>query len=94
MMFGQSCADCQKLLIDQDYFPLTFFYDVKQCFKVVTNVNLAFVSETITDNNSQSVQRFVTADEIAELAWFLAGPAARSISGQIIPIDGDSRSTA
>lgn len=43
---------------------------------------------------NQSVQRFVTADEIAELAWFLAGPAARSISGQIIPIDGDSRSTA
>lgn len=43
---------------------------------------------------NQSMQRFVTADEIAELAWFLAGPAARSISGQIIPIDGDSRSTA
>ena len=40
---------------------------------------------------NQSVQRFVDPDEIAALAWFLASPAARSISGQIFPIDGDSR---
>jgi NAD(P)-dependent dehydrogenase (short-subunit alcohol dehydrogenase family) len=43
---------------------------------------------------NQSVQRFVTADEIAALAVFLASPAARSISGQIIPIDGDSQSAS
>lgn len=40
---------------------------------------------------NQSVPRFVDPDEIADLALFLAGPSARSISGQIIPIDGDSR---
>lgn len=50
--------------------------------------------ERIKAFQSQLVQRFVTTNEIAELAWFLAGPTARSISGQIIPIDGDSRSTA
>lgn len=43
---------------------------------------------------NQAIQRFVPPEEIAELAWFLAGPAGRSISGQIFPIDGDSRSAA
>lgn len=43
---------------------------------------------------NQSVKRFVSADEIAALAVFLASPAARSISGQIIPIDGDSQSAS
>jgi NAD(P)-dependent dehydrogenase (short-subunit alcohol dehydrogenase family) len=42
---------------------------------------------------NQSVQRFVEAEEIADLAFFLAGPSARSISGQSFPIDGDSRSS-
>jgi len=43
---------------------------------------------------NQSVKRFVQPEEIAELALFLAGPAARSISGQIFPMDGDSKSAA
>lgn len=43
---------------------------------------------------NQSVRRFVQPEEIAELCLFLAGPAARSISGQTFPIDGDSRSSA
>jgi NAD(P)-dependent dehydrogenase (short-subunit alcohol dehydrogenase family) len=39
----------------------------------------------------QSVKRLAQPDEIAALAVFLASPAARSISGQVIPIDGDQQ---
>lgn len=42
---------------------------------------------------NQLVQRFAETSEIADLALFLAGPDARSISGQTFPIDGDSRSS-
>lgn len=38
---------------------------------------------------SQSLKALVDPDDIGQLAVFLASPAARSISGQIIPIDGD-----
>jgi NAD(P)-dependent dehydrogenase (short-subunit alcohol dehydrogenase family) len=43
---------------------------------------------------NQSVKRFVAPAEIGALAVFLASAAARSISGQIVPIDGDSQSAA
>ncbi|MFM7533091.1 MAG: SDR family oxidoreductase [Rubrivivax sp.] len=43
---------------------------------------------------NQSVKRFATAQEIGALAVFLASLAARSISGQIIPIDGGSQSAS
>jgi NAD(P)-dependent dehydrogenase (short-subunit alcohol dehydrogenase family) len=43
---------------------------------------------------NQSIQRFVDPTEIAELAVFLASDAARSISGQMIPVDGDSQSAS
>lgn len=36
----------------------------------------------------QSIQRFVEAEEIAELCVFLASPAAAMISGQAISVDG------
>jgi NAD(P)-dependent dehydrogenase (short-subunit alcohol dehydrogenase family) len=39
----------------------------------------------------QSVKRFVDPDDIAALALFLASDSAKSISGQTIPIDGDSK---
>ncbi|WP_346767102.1 SDR family oxidoreductase [Enterovirga aerilata] len=39
----------------------------------------------------QSVKRLAQASEIAALALFLASPAARSISGQVIPVDGDQQ---
>jgi NAD(P)-dependent dehydrogenase (short-subunit alcohol dehydrogenase family) len=39
----------------------------------------------------QSVKRLAQAAEIAALAVFLASPAARSISGQVIPVDGDQQ---
>jgi NAD(P)-dependent dehydrogenase (short-subunit alcohol dehydrogenase family) len=39
----------------------------------------------------QSLQRFVDPDDIAALAVFLASDHAKSISGQTIPIDGDSK---
>lgn len=40
---------------------------------------------------NQSVQDFVDASDIAELILFLAGPHGRSISGQMLNIDGDSK---
>jgi NAD(P)-dependent dehydrogenase (short-subunit alcohol dehydrogenase family) len=43
---------------------------------------------------NQSVKRFVAPEEIGALAVFLASDAARSISGQIVPIDGDSQSAS
>lgn len=39
----------------------------------------------------QSIKRFVDPDDIASLALFLASDSAKSISGQTIPIDGDSK---
>jgi NAD(P)-dependent dehydrogenase (short-subunit alcohol dehydrogenase family) len=38
---------------------------------------------------NQSLKYFVDPAEIAALAVFLASDAARSISGQTFPIDGD-----
>jgi NAD(P)-dependent dehydrogenase (short-subunit alcohol dehydrogenase family) len=40
---------------------------------------------------NQSVKRFTDPTDIAALALFLAGPHARTISGQAFPIDGDSK---
>ena len=39
----------------------------------------------------QSLQRFVDPRDIATLALFLASDAAKSISGQMLPIDNDSQ---
>jgi NAD(P)-dependent dehydrogenase (short-subunit alcohol dehydrogenase family) len=38
---------------------------------------------------SQSLKRLVDPKDIAALAVFLASDAAKSISGQVIPIDND-----
>ena len=43
---------------------------------------------------NQSVKHFIDPADIAALAVFLAGPHARSISGQMFPIDGDSKAAA
>ena len=43
---------------------------------------------------NQSIKRFVDPADIAALAVFLASDAARSISGQMVPIDGDSQSAS
>lgn len=40
---------------------------------------------------NQSVKKFIAPDDIAALILFLAGPHARTISGQMFPIDGDSK---
>ncbi|MGC2571903.1 MAG: SDR family oxidoreductase [Candidatus Nitrosopolaris sp.] len=40
---------------------------------------------------NQSIKRFVDPRDIAALVLFLASDSARSISGQMIPIDGDSQ---
>jgi NAD(P)-dependent dehydrogenase (short-subunit alcohol dehydrogenase family) len=42
--------------------------------------------------DNQSIRRFADPDDIAALIVFLAGPHGRSISGQMLPIDGDSKS--
>jgi NAD(P)-dependent dehydrogenase (short-subunit alcohol dehydrogenase family) len=43
---------------------------------------------------NQSIKRFVDPADIAALAVFLASDGARSISGQMIPMDGDSQSAS
>jgi NAD(P)-dependent dehydrogenase (short-subunit alcohol dehydrogenase family) len=43
---------------------------------------------------NQSIKRFVDPADIAALAVFLASDAGRSISGQLLPIDGDSHSAS
>jgi hypothetical protein len=39
---------------------------------------------------NESIQEFIDPADIAALVLFLAGPHARTISGQLFPIDGDS----
>ena len=51
-------------------------------------VSIDDIRATYTDG--VSMKRFVTADEIAEMAVFLASDAARSISGQAIAVDGNT----
>jgi NAD(P)-dependent dehydrogenase (short-subunit alcohol dehydrogenase family) len=38
---------------------------------------------------AQSIKSFIDPKDIAQLAVFLASPAAKSISGQVVPIDND-----
>ena len=40
---------------------------------------------------NQSIKRLTDPGDIAALALFLAGPHARTISGQMFPIDADSK---
>jgi NAD(P)-dependent dehydrogenase (short-subunit alcohol dehydrogenase family) len=40
---------------------------------------------------NQSVKQFIDPEDVAALAMFLAGPHARTISGQMFPIDGDAK---
>jgi NAD(P)-dependent dehydrogenase (short-subunit alcohol dehydrogenase family) len=44
--------------------------------------------------DNQSVKSFINAADIAALTVFLAGPHARTISGQMFPIDGDSKAAS
>ncbi|MEF7616342.1 SDR family oxidoreductase [Aquincola sp. MAHUQ-54] len=43
---------------------------------------------------NQSMKAFTTAEQVAATAVFLASDAARSISGQAIPVDGDSQNAS
>jgi NAD(P)-dependent dehydrogenase (short-subunit alcohol dehydrogenase family) len=47
--------------------------------------------ETERALDNQSIRQFTEGADIAALAVFLAGPHGRTISGQILPIDGDSK---
>jgi NAD(P)-dependent dehydrogenase (short-subunit alcohol dehydrogenase family) len=40
-----------------------------------------------------ALRRFVTADEVAAMALFLASPGAASISGQAMTVDGHTERT-
>lgn len=42
---------------------------------------------------NQSIKQFINPQDVAALVLFLCGPHARTISGQLFPIDGDSKST-
>jgi NAD(P)-dependent dehydrogenase (short-subunit alcohol dehydrogenase family) len=42
---------------------------------------------------NQSIRRFIDPADVAAMVLFLAGPHARTISGQMFPIDGDSKTT-
>ena len=42
---------------------------------------------------AQRIKRFVDPGDIAALALFLASDAAKSISGQMLPIDDDMQTT-
>jgi NAD(P)-dependent dehydrogenase (short-subunit alcohol dehydrogenase family) len=44
--------------------------------------------------DNQAIKKFVDPADIAALALFLAGPHGRSISGQMFPIDGDSKAAS
>ncbi|MGW2341702.1 SDR family oxidoreductase [Streptomyces sp. NPDC001661] len=41
-------------------------------------------------NDQSSMRRMVSADDIADMAVFLAGPAARSVNGQAMAVDGNT----
>lgn len=51
-------------------------------------------TEAIRDSylRQSSMRLFVSPNDVAELAWFLASPAARAISGQIMGVDGHTES--
>lgn len=51
----------------------------------------SIAEERVLGMENQSIKQFTDPDDIAELIRFLAGPHARTISGQIFPIDGDSK---
>ena len=51
-------------------------------------INFALTREQVSMAN-QSIKHLVDPKDIAALAVFLASDTARSISGQVLPIDGD-----
>ncbi len=59
-----------------------------------SNTGRSVAQEEAAALANQSIQRFVDPADIAALAVFLASDAARSISGQMLPIDGDSQSAS
>ena len=54
-----------------------------------TNSGRTIDEERTSALRNQSLKHFTEAREVAALALFLASDAARSISGQALPIDGD-----
>ena len=53
------------------------------------NISLEEVTQNALAN--QSLKQFVNPKHIADLCVFLASDSASSISGQILPIDGDKQ---
>jgi len=52
------------------------------------------VDRVIGHYGVQSIKRLVDPRDIAALAVFLASDAAKSISGQMLPIDNDMQQTS
>lgn len=55
------------------------------------NSNISLEESTHNALNNQSLKYFVNPHHIADLCIFLASDSGRSISGQILPIDGDKQ---
>ena len=55
----------------------------------ISGQSVAEETERALDN--QSIRQFTQEADIAALVVFLAGPHGRTISGQMLPMDGDSR---
>ena len=68
---------------------------LQQVFEGRASVSgLTVAEEEAAALGNQSIKRLVDPADIASLAVFLASDASRSISGQMIPIDGDSQSAS
>lgn len=52
-------------------------------------MNISFDQAREAEVTNASMQRMIDPQEIAELAWFLASSAAKSISGQSVGICGN-----
>lgn len=50
--------------------------------------------ETANALNNQSIKQFIDPADIAALVLFLTGPHGRTISGQLFPIDADSKAAS
>ena len=72
---------------------MSFVNDLKNTV-TSSRAAIAAAQEEAAALANQSIKRFVDPADIAALAVFLASDAARSISGQMLPIDGDSQSAS
>ncbi len=59
---------------------------VMQAEAETRNISVAEVHKELLQG--QSIKRFVTASEVADMCLFLSSPAAKMVTGQAISVDG------